>query len=143
MRRVSRPFPPIRLPHRWRPLLGIVLIVIDLAYRLERLPSDAESLVNDGGGQGEAGLCGVAVGGPGVVTVNGVLGSAIRRGGRGGRGVQGVASHIFEDAVQERGEGGDFAGAEERERVRLDRRGPVCVVRVEGVEEGFLDSVKC
>lgn len=47
---------------------------------------------------------------------------------------------VLEDAVEERGEGGDFAGAEEVEGVVLDERRPVGVVGLEGVEERFLDS---
>lgn len=49
---------------------------------------------------------------------------------------------VLEDAVQQRGEGGDFAGAEEVEGVGLDERRPVGVVGLEGVEERFLDSGK-
>lgn len=58
-----------------------------------------------------------------------------------GRGrIGGLAPDFFEDLLQELWEGGGFAGTEDGEGTGLDLSGPVVGVRVECVQDVFLDS---
>lgn len=60
--------------------------------------------------------------------------------GRAGLGLEGrLLADFFEDLLQELGEGGHVAGAEQREGAGLDLGWPVVGMSVEGVEEVVLD----
>jgi hypothetical protein len=125
----------LRLGH----LLGIVLI-IDFAYRLEILPCYAKGLFDNSRWESEAGFGGADIAISLGVAIRSSLTGAVgaRRGGVQG----GIATYVFEDAVEEGGEGGDFARAEEGKSVVLDRGRPVGVVGVEGMKESFLNPAR-
>lgn len=109
--------PPVDLHRRRRGGGGAVVVVVATC---------AGGRVGGGGGVvGGVGVGGVVVGARG--------GARVRAQGR-------LPPDLVEDLLQEHGEGGDLAGAQEGEGAALDLRGPVVRVRVEGVEEVVLDS---